>query len=150
AGWLEAVLAVDEELVAEGEVLRLRRFTPVRQAEEAAAEERIERVFLKAGLAVPAVREALERAGVDETKARTLLQLMIKDGRLVRVTPELLLHREAAERLKAMVRERKGQRFSVGEFKEWTGVSRKYAIPLLEYLDRERVTRREGDLRVVV
>jgi len=150
AGWLEAVLAADEELVAEGDVLRLRRFTAVRQAEEAAAEERIERVFREAGLAVPAVREALERAGVDETKARTLLQLMIKDGRLVRVTPELIFHREAIARLRQELACRKGQRFSVGEFKEWTGVSRKYAIPLLEFLDRERVTRREGDRRVVV
>jgi selenocysteine-specific elongation factor len=87
---------------------------------------------------------------VDEARARTLLQLMIKDGRLVRVSPELLLHRDTAERLKAMVRQRKGQRFGVGEFKEWTGVSRKYAIPLLEFLDRERVTRREGDRRVAL
>ncbi|GIU73666.1 MAG: selenocysteine-specific translation elongation factor [Bryobacteraceae bacterium] len=150
AGWLEAVLAADEEMVAEGDVLRLRRFTPVRQAEEAAAEERIERVFREAGLAAPAVREALERAGVDETKARTLLQLMIKDGRLVRVTPELIFHREAIARLRQELARRKGRRFSVGEFKEWTGVSRKYAIPLLEFLDRERVTRREGDRRVVV
>jgi selenocysteine-specific elongation factor len=38
----------------------------------------------------------------------------------------------------------------VGAFKEWTGISRKYAIPLLEFLDRERVTRREGDERLVL
>jgi selenocysteine-specific elongation factor len=44
----------------------------------------------------------------------------------------------------------KGSRFSVPEFKEWTQISRKYAIPLLEYLDRQRVTRREGDARVVL
>jgi selenocysteine-specific elongation factor len=45
---------------------------------------------------------------------------------------------------------RKGTRFGVADFKEWTSVSRKYAIPLLEFLDRERVTRREGDSRVVL
>lgn len=150
AGWLEAVLEADRELVAEGETLRLRGFVPRRRAEEAEAEERIERVFREAGLEAPPVREALAQAGLDEARARTLLQLMIKDGRLVRIAPELLLHREAAERLKGMVRERRGQRFGVGEFKEWAGVSRKYAIPLLEYLDRERVTRREGDRRVVL
>jgi selenocysteine-specific elongation factor len=44
----------------------------------------------------------------------------------------------------------KGRRFSVPEFKSWTQISRKYAIPLLEYLDREHVTRRDGDLRVVL
>jgi selenocysteine-specific elongation factor len=45
---------------------------------------------------------------------------------------------------------RKGQKFGVAEFKEWTGVSRKHAIPLLEFLDRERVTRREGDSRIIL
>ena len=49
-----------------------------------------------------------------------------------------------------MLAAKKGARFSVAEFKDWTGVSRKYAIPLLEFLDRERITRRDGDSRVVV
>ena len=43
-----------------------------------------------------------------------------------------------------------GTRFSVPDFKIWTGISRKYAIPLLEFLDREHVTRREGDSRIVL
>jgi selenocysteine-specific elongation factor len=150
AGWMEAVLEAAPEIVAEGDVLRLRGFVPRKKAEESEAEERMERVFRAAGLEAPPVREALAAAGLEEGRARTLLQLMLKDGRLVRVSPELVLHREAVERLKAMVRERKGERFGVSEFKQWTGVSRKYAIPLLEYLDRERVTRREGDRRVVL
>ena len=49
-----------------------------------------------------------------------------------------------------MLAARKPARFTVGDFKKWTGVSRKYAIPLLEYLDRERVTRRDGDERVIL
>ena len=44
----------------------------------------------------------------------------------------------------------KNSKLGVGEFKNLTGVSRKYAIPLLEYLDRERVTRRQGDARVIL
>ena len=54
------------------------------------------------------------------------------------------------EKLRAMLAAHIGTRFNVGTFKDWTGISRKYAIPLLEYLDRERVTRREGDERVVL
>lgn len=150
SGWLEAVLAEETSIVAEGDILRLRSFSPRRKAEEAEAESRMERVFREAGLAVPPVEEALAKAGVDAERARTLLQLMIKDGRLVRVSPELIFHREAIEGLKRRLQEKKGQSFSVPEFKEWTGVSRKYAIPLLEFLDRERVTRREGNLRVVL
>jgi selenocysteine-specific elongation factor len=45
---------------------------------------------------------------------------------------------------------KKGARFTVPEFKDWTGISRKYAIPLLEHLDREHITRREGDNRIVL
>ena len=63
---------------------------------------------------------------------------------------DLVFHAEAIAGLRSMLAAKRGVRFSVTEFKDWTGVSRKYAIPLLEYLDHERVTRREGDSRVVV
>ena len=53
-------------------------------------------------------------------------------------------------KLRSLLAGHKGRRFRVPEFKEWTGISRKYAIPLLELLDRERLTRREGDERVVL
>jgi selenocysteine-specific elongation factor len=87
---------------------------------------------------------------VDSNCARTLLQLMLRDRRLVRVSEELVFHASATQSLRALLAPKKGQRFSVPEFKDWTGVSRKYAIPLLEYLDRERITRRDGDVRVVL
>jgi selenocysteine-specific elongation factor len=53
-------------------------------------------------------------------------------------------------KLRGELAKKQGERFAVPAFKDWTGVSRKYAIPLLEYLDREHVTRREGDERVVI
>jgi selenocysteine-specific elongation factor len=68
----------------------------------------------------------------------------------VRVSEDLIFHASALDQLRALLASRKGARFSVGEFKDWTGVSRKYAIPLLEFLDRERITRREGDSRIVL
>jgi selenocysteine-specific elongation factor len=66
------------------------------------------------------------------------------------VSGDLLYHREAIAQLRGTLAGKKGTRFSVAEFKDWTGVSRKYAIPLLEFLDRARVTRRDGDWRVVL
>jgi selenocysteine-specific elongation factor len=64
----------------------------------------------------------------------------------------LLVARAALERLARDVRERwpKGARLEVGEFKDLTGLTRKHAIPLLEYLDRTRVTRRAGEHRIVI
>ncbi len=92
----------------------------------------------------------MAKSGVEPARARTLLQLMLRDKRLIRVSDELVFHASAMESLRALLAKKKGLHFAVPEFKDWTGISRKYAIPLLEYLDRERVTRRDGDSRVVL
>jgi selenocysteine-specific elongation factor len=72
---------------------------------------------------------------------------------LIRVSPELIFHREALGRLPGLLekfKKAKGERIGVPAFKELTGITRKYAIPLLEYLDRQRLTRRLGDERVIL
>jgi selenocysteine-specific elongation factor len=137
-------------VVVEGETVRLAAHRVALQRDEEAELARLEEVFARAGLAVPTLAEALAQSKLDPTRARTLLQILLKNRRLIRVNLELAIHSTAADYLRAMLAARKGARFSVGEFKEWTGVSRKYAIPLLEWLDRERLTRREGDTRVVI
>ncbi|MBX9602541.1 MAG: selenocysteine-specific translation elongation factor [Bryobacteraceae bacterium] len=147
---LEALLADARELVAEGELVRLRTHRVALQEEEEKAAANMEALFRDAGLAVPATAEVLARSGVDPGRARTLLQMLLKQRRLVRVGEELVYHQTAIVRLKELLAPRRGQRFGVPEFKDWTGISRKYAIPLLEFLDRERVTRRDGDQRVVL
>jgi len=70
----------------------------------------------------------------------------------VRVAEDLIFHRAALEKLQGTLRQRKPQsdRINVAAFKEMTGLSRKYVIPLLEYLDRARVTRRQGDERIIL
>ena len=83
-------------------------------------------------------------------QAKTIL---LREKNLVRVSPELIFHRRALDELKEKLstyKKSKGERISVPSFKELTGITRKYAIPLLEYLDRERVTRRAGDERVIL
>lgn len=146
----DAMLAADRELVAEGDLVRLRSHTLSLRSEEHDALLRIERAFEAAGLSAPAVAVTLATSGVEHGKARTLLQMLLRQRRLVRITEDLVVHPSALRTLRDSLAERRGQRFSVGEFKAWTAVSRKYAIPLLEYLDRERVTRREGEARVVL
>jgi selenocysteine-specific elongation factor len=149
--WLmDALLARSISLVAEGETVRLSSHKVALKKDEEEATAKIENAFRAGGLATPAVHEVLEKSGVDPNRARTLLQLMLRDRRLVRISGELVFHASAMQSLRALLARKKGQGFSVPEFKDWTGVSRKYAIPLLEYLDRERITRRDGDSRVVL
>ncbi|MEZ5400110.1 MAG: selenocysteine-specific translation elongation factor [Bryobacteraceae bacterium] len=146
----DAVLARSRTVIADGEVLRLVSHKLHLKEDEEAALGRIEAAFARAGLTVPPLVEVLASSGVDPTRARTLLQILFRKSRLVKVSEDLVFHPEAIAALKVLIAEHKGERFAVPAFKDWTGISRKYAIPLLEFLDRERVTRREGDQRVVL
>jgi selenocysteine-specific elongation factor len=146
----DALLSDAKDLAPEGETVRLRTHRLVLQQDEEQARTAIEHAFEQAGLAVPAVPEVLAKSGVEAARARSLLQILIRDKRLVRVSEELVFHHSAIAQLRALLSARKAERFNVAAFKDWTGISRKYAIPLLEYLDREHVTRREGDERLVL
>jgi selenocysteine-specific elongation factor len=101
-------------------------------------------------LTTPALAEVLAKSAVEAKRARRLLDILLREKRLVRISEDLVFHQSALARLREMLAARRSERFNVGAFKEWTGVSRKYAIPLLEFLDREHVTRRDGDERVVL
>src|SRR3984885_10882031 len=147
---LDALLARSNTLKADSQTIRLSSHRVTLQNDDEEATAKMEDAFLSGGLATPAVAEVLAKSGLDPNRARTLLQLMLRDKRLVRVSAELVLHASALQSLHTLLAQKKGVRFAVPEFKDWTGISRKYAIPLLEYLDRERVTRRDGDSRVVL
>ena len=121
--------------------------------DEQRARTAITDLFAKAGLRPPLPSEAVRLAGVASGVGDRIVQLLIRERVLVKVE-ELLFHHDALERLKADVaalkRAAQPARVDVSSFKEKYGVSRKFAIPLLEYLDRERITRRQGDSRVVL
>ncbi len=142
-----ATLAVAGELVQRsGHAIEL-------LPEEARARQQIEREFARVGLAVPAVGEVLAALLVDPRRSQKLLQLLLSDGTLVRVGKDLVFHRAALDALRKLLAEYKqtrGETLSIAAFKQLAGVSRKYAIPLLEYLDKVRVTHRLDDDRVIL
>jgi selenocysteine-specific elongation factor len=147
---LDFLLDGAKELVVEGETVRSRGHKLVLKEDEEQARRAIERAFEKAGLTTPAVAEVLAHSGVEAGRARSLLQILLREQRLIRVSDDLVFHRAAIDGLRQMLAARKSTRFNVSAFKDWTGVSRKYAIPLLEYLDREHITRRDGEERVIL
>jgi selenocysteine-specific elongation factor len=118
--------------------------------EEARAQEAIEQLFRDAGLAPPDEPAIVAAAQVPAPVVDRVAKLLVRQKRLVKVDT-LLFHADALAQLKADVRGMKGRSgVDVPAFKERYGITRKYAIPLLEYLDRERVTRRVGNSRVVL
>ncbi|HEX4544390.1 MAG TPA: selenocysteine-specific translation elongation factor [Candidatus Acidoferrum sp.] len=146
-------LAAQRKLDAPGELVKKVGSEITLQPEEAKAKDQIEAAFAGAGLAVPSVKEVLAKLAVESRRAEKLLHILLREKNLVRVSPELIFHRQALAQLKeqlAAYKKAKGDKISVPVFKELTGITRKYAIPLLEYLDRERVTRRAGDERVIL
>ena len=146
-------LATQKKLDAQGELVKKAGSEIALLPEEAKAKEQIEAAFASASLAVPSVKEVLAKLTVEAKRAEKLLQILLREKSLVRVSPELVFHRQALAQLKEQLsnyKKAKGDRISVPAFKELTGITRKYAIPLLEYLDRERVTRRVGEERVIL
>ena len=104
----------------------------------------------RAGASPPNLPDALAEVGLAGDKARRIVHLLVSAGELVRLREGLLLHREALAALLASMASwyAAGQTFSVPDFKERSGVSRKHAIPLLELLDTLGCTRRVGDGRL--
>jgi selenocysteine-specific elongation factor len=121
-------------------------------AEEMAAQSALATAYESAGLIPPDAAALAVRTGLSPALVARITQLLIRQQVLVRIDT-FIFHRDALARLKADVvalKQAGPAHVDVAGFKDRYGLTRKYAIPLLEYLDRERVTRRVGDSRVVL
>jgi selenocysteine-specific elongation factor len=108
-------------------------------------------IYETAGLAAPSSSDVAAKLGLKESEMRRFMTLLLRDRILVKIgTEALYIHNGALEGLRDQMRKLRGQTLDVAGFKQLTGLSRKYAIPLLEYLDRERLTRKNGDTRLVL
>jgi selenocysteine-specific elongation factor len=121
--------------------------------EESAARDAVEAALQRGGLAPPDLGGLAAALGLRTDLAERAARILQRQQSIVRIG-ELWFHTEALSRLKAEVAALKrpglDTRIDVTAFKERYGLTRKFAIPLLEYLDRERVTRRSGDSRIVL
>jgi len=148
----------DGVVVSEKDVVRSVDHTRELTTADSEFREKIAAVYRAAGLEAPGVDQALESAEIPAAQrahGRRILQLLIDDGTLVRVHLETFFHAEAIAKLKVKLQEygtahEPERLIDVPKFKELAGISRKYAIPLLEYFDRERVTARAGDKRIIL
>jgi selenocysteine-specific elongation factor len=154
------LLALEQEaaLVSERDVVRAHSHTVQLSTGDSALRDRLAQVYEKADLEPPSLDQAMRAAMVSDPQknhGRKVLQLLIDGQTLIRVQGEFLFHRKALDKLIARLKEfgdqhEPGRTIDVATFKDLAGVSRKYAIPLLEFLDRERITRREGDRRAIL
>ena len=145
-------LVEQKQIVISGETVRLAKHKIVLKDEEEQSKRKIARVFEQSGLTVPALKEVLGKLPIERNRAEKILKMLLQEGVLIRVSDDLVFHSDAIRRLRGLLAQykTKSDRITVGTFKDLAQVSRKYAIPLLEYMDRERVTRRAGDERILL
>ncbi len=149
---VEELLARDKQIELAGELVHATGRGVVLRDDEAESKKQIEAAFASAGLKVPLLKDVLASLPVDKVRAHKIVTLLLRDRVLVKVGDDLVFHRDALDGLRKLVVAQKSKTptMNVVTFKDLIGVTRKYAIPLLEYLDRERVTRRVGDDRVIL
>jgi len=147
------VLVQEKKVALQAELVKKPGAEITLTPEEERAKHQIKQAFAEAGLAAPSVKEVFAQMVIEKPRAEKLLQILLREKVLIRISPELIFHAAVLDRLAALLRDykkAKGERIGVPAFKELTGITRKHAIPLLEYLDRQRLTRRAGDERVII
>ena len=153
-----ASLENERAIIVEREIIRASDHSVTLSDDDLGLQQRLEDLYFRAGVEAPTVDEALTKAGIEQNQqqqAKKLLQLLLNSGRIVRVANDMYMHQqtisELIKRLLTFAASHEPERLiDVPTFKDLAGVSRKYAIPLLEYFDRERVTRRAGDKRLIL
>jgi len=136
-------------LVQEKELVRLKSHTVQLKEDQQAARDAIENIYLKSGLEPPYFKDLVEK--YPKGNPKEVLDLMVKEGKLIKVKEDLYFHSQAIEGLKKKLVQwlREKKEITTPEFKEMTRTSRKYTIPLLEYFDAIQMTMRVEDKRLL-
>ncbi len=151
------ILAERGEILAEKDVVRIASYSQNLSPTDKQILERLQKIFEVAKLEVPTLEAALNES-ITGTKsksaeARKIFQLLLDSGEIIKISNEFYFANKAIaeliEKLKSHAAKTSERLIDVPSFKDLAGVSRKYAIPLLEYFDQQKITRRAGDKRVV-
>jgi selenocysteine-specific elongation factor len=120
------------------------------QSEQKSLAQLVE-MFRTIGIQAPTVQQCQQQAPRNQQSIPQLLALAAANGELVEIAPDLYLHSDVERETRALLREElaAGEGLTISEIREILNTTRKYAVPLCEYLDRIGFTRRKGDLRVL-
>ncbi|NLD35655.1 MAG: selenocysteine-specific translation elongation factor [Desulfatiglans sp.] len=136
-------------VVIENELLRLNDHRVTLANDQKEIRERIEGIYLRAKLQPPYFKEV--NSEFPGAKGSDILGILLKEGILIKVKEDLYFHKKAIDELKERLIAflKKNNEINPTQFKDMTGTSRKYSIPLIEYFDHEQLTVRVGDNRIL-
>ena len=143
-------LANQKIAVVQGDALDIPGRSKTLGGAEGELARNIETRFAEAGLQTPAVSEIIRAIPQKPKVIEGVIAYLVKQGTLVRLAEGVYLHRDVLADAREKLSAKKGQTIDVAAFKDFFGISRKVAIPLLEWLDREGATKRVGDSRQVI
>ncbi|HEY8711440.1 MAG TPA: selenocysteine-specific translation elongation factor [Thermoanaerobaculia bacterium] len=143
-------LAKERIAVVQGDALDIPGRSKSLGGSEGELARAIEKRFADAGLQPPPVSELIHTMTHKPKMIEGVIGFLVKQGTLVRLADGVYVHRTTIATARDAMSQKKGQTIDVGQFKDLFGLSRKIAIPLLEFFDREGVTKRQGDVRHVL
>jgi len=151
-------LEKEGKILAEKDFVKTRSHLSELTREEEQIRVKLLKIYANAKLEAPTLESALTEAtsGVkfDKVEVRKIFQLLINSGEIIKISEEFYFSQKAIDELIANVKNFAAKTFDrsmdMSQFKEMAGISRKYAIPILEYFDREKLTRRAGDKRLIL
>ncbi|HKL00977.1 MAG TPA: selenocysteine-specific translation elongation factor [Desulfotignum sp.] len=136
-------------IILEKNLVKLAGFEVALQVDQHEVKQKISQIYRTAGLTPPFFRTVCQDLGLDKKTAKDVLQMLIDEKQVVKTKDDLYFDAEAIARLENDLTDflKKNEKISTPEFKDMTGISRKYVIPLIEYFDSINLTIRVGDLR---
>jgi len=139
------------EILVEKDKLRLPTHRVSLRDDQKRLKNMVEEFFAKGGLQSPSPKELALKLSADESEVRNVIRLLMEEGAIIKAKEDMFFHKEAVEKLKGeLIRFlRDHHEITTAQFKEITKVSRKYAIPLIEYFDNSKVTIRVGEKRLL-
>jgi selenocysteine-specific elongation factor len=140
-----------KKLTGDSRRIGLSGFKPKLSANLRKLKDRMVTAYREARFQPPEPSSFANQAGGNAANLADLFDVCVAEGHLARVTPEIYLYADAEAEMRRLVKERLGAGggLTVAEIRDLLGTTRKYAVPLCEYLDRVGVTRREGDVRLL-
>mgnify|MGYP001828904123 CR=1 FL=1 len=139
----------EQQVVQTEDTIRLAEHKVSLGLDQAAVKAKLIQIYAHNDLQPPYFKEVVKSLDTDPQRARDVLELVVAEGQLVKTKEDLYFHTEALENLKARLIEflSNHEEITTPQFKEMTGASRKFVIPLLEYFDSKNITIRIGDTR---
>jgi selenocysteine-specific elongation factor len=140
-----------KQVETDGSRLRLPGFKAAVGKDQSAFKDRIVEAIRKGGPQPPLREELPALLGITDKDAKDLLKLLAEEGRTVRINDSLHLHKDTLESIKADLKKHlEGKKeITMAEFRDLAKTSRKFAVPIMEYFDSQKLTQRVGDKRVL-